>query len=1263
MVAIGGKFVPRQRKRKQLDRQRSRSKGTQDPEDTNVLEIAPGQETTTDAEKKKTELREELRPAGVKVSSKKAKRLEKYIDTKLKKDENRELLAKLAANKIDTSLFSSTKSLGQTRLTKKEELSRLVKEAKAGLITEKEAAKKLYEKREVKEGAPVPKPKPTVDEDSEGSEDEQDSAAEKPKSAPAETSEPTPVQATTTSTSLPVPVGAGLKRPLEVDESGRPILAKRQKRGGVKTKHNFTSSQAPAVIPVPEVVEWDGFSSEGEEGSDDEESEGSGSGGEEEGSEEEEEGEEEEESGEEDGSEEDEEGSEDESEDDDSAEESDEDMEDAEEDKKAKSSAFKAWAHQARNEALGYKPAESSILEIPKPANFTPRPIEQEPLPIELQPTKNDSRKAFAVVVTRTPEIQETRFRLPVVAEEQKIMEAIHDNDIVIICGATGSGKTTQVPQFLFESGYGVPDGPTPGMIGVTQPRRVAAVSMSKRVGEEMGDYSHVVSYQIRFEGTVDSKTAIKFMTDGVLLREAAIDIALRKYSAIIIDEAHERSVNTDILIAMLSRVVKLRRELAEEDPTIKPLKLIIMSATLRVEEFTQNSNLFHTTPRIIEVEGREHAVTMHFAKKTNHDYVDEAFRKICRGHRKLPPGGMLVFMTGQSEIAQLSKRLKARFGGGMNTASTTKVRISAKEAPMEVEDIDFGDVEDDRNINDRDDDDISIASDEEDDKEFEIEDQESGTGPLKMHILPLFSLLPTKEQMKVFEPPPEGHRLVILATNVAETSLTIPGIKYVFDTGRSKERKYDPVSGVQSFEIGWISKASAKQRAGRAGRTGPGHCWRLYSSAVYERDFPEFSEPELLRMPIEGVVLQLKSMNLQHVVNFPFPTPPPRESLIKAEKLLTYLNAISQTGQVTPIGSTMSIFPLSPRFARILLIGHLHDCLPYTVALVAGLSAGEIYIPENQAIPAAAVQEAKKNDVGGSDDEDDSRAVTFRTTEDVLADDRRAKIRAAFNAVHKNFCYLDDKSDAIKLLQVVGEFAHDPTESWCDSHFVRFKVLKEIKQLQKQLIDLLRTNIPAFANLSVPDTLDPPSQKQVQALKQMVAAGFIDQVAIRADKAPTPPEMYRKPKRAIDVPYLPLIPLEGEDGRKLELEEKLVYIHPSSPLAHLSVDECPDYIVYAYLQKAGNTGADGQKRAKTRMHALTDLTAGQLASLAKGTPLITYGKPIKEVKGSESKDGKEREVWVVPYLRAEGQGGMGWPLPARKVKQRKVAGQGWVVE
>ncbi|KAK4044803.1 P-loop containing nucleoside triphosphate hydrolase protein [Parachaetomium inaequale] len=1208
------KFVPRVRKRKVLERRRAQERATEDVDpDTNALEITPAQQL--EADRKRAQLREELRPHGVKVSGQKAKRLEKYIENKLKKDENRELLAKLAANKIDTSLFSSSKSLGQTKETKREALRRTLREQHAGLALGKSGASLLYQRRKVPEGEA-----PDGEESSDGEDEDEDDTADsqKPLASAKLYQPPAPAQP------APSAAGSGLKRPLETDDTGRPVLAKRQKRGGVKTKHPIA---APAVYEEPGSDEWDGFSdgSSGEastDGSDDGESDGEGS----EGSTDEDAGD---------------------SSSDDDMESSEGDMESeddegTQENRKQRSSAFKAWAHQQRNEALGYTPIDSTsmALEIPKPANFTPRPIEQDPLPIELQPTANITRKSYAVGVTRDPEIQEARYQLPVVAEEQKIMEAIHNNDVVVICGATGSGKTTQVPQFLFEAGYGSPNGPTPGMIGVTQPRRVAAVSMSKRVAQELGDYSDVVAYQIRFEGNVDPKTAVKFMTDGVLLREVAQDFALRKYSAIIIDEAHERSVNTDILIAILSRVVKLRAELMKEDSSIKPLKIVIMSATLRVEEFTSNTRLFKTPPRVIEVEGRQHEVTLHFARKTRHDYIEDAFRKISKGHRKLPPGGMLVFLTGQGEISQLSKRLKESFGG-MTSAEGPKVRISGSEAPIEVEDIDFGEA-DDRNAHDEYDEIEYGSDDEEEEKEFDLEDEESGTGPRRMHILPLYSLLPTKEQMRVFEPPPEGSRLVILATNVAETSLTIPGIRYVFDCGRSKERKYDPVSGVQSFEVDWISKASAKQRAGRAGRTGPGHCWRLYSSAVYERDFPEFSAPELLRMPIEGVVLQLKSMNLQHVVNFPFPTPPDRQSIVKAEKLLTYLSAISPSGQVTPVGSTMSIFPLAPRFARILLVGHLHDCLPYTIAMIAGLSAGEIFVPENQAIPAAAEQTEE-----------------FRTNEEVIAEDKRARIRKAFNLAHKNFCSLDDKSDAMKILQVVGEFAHEPTEQWCDSHFVRYKVLKEILQLQTQLANLVKTNMASFANFKIPEKLPRPSSQQIQALKQMVAAGFVDQVAIRADKAPNPPEMYRKPRRAIDVPYLPLMPLDNSSD---DPADRLVYIHPASPLAHLSADECPEYVVYAHLQRAGNV-VDGAKKPKTRMHALTDLTGGQLANIAKGTPLVTYGKPVKEVKGAEGADGNTREVWVVPYLRAEMTGGMGWPLPMRKIKQRRVPGKGWVTE
>lgn len=1219
------KFVPRQRKHKVLARQKANGEnqgdGTEAPvADSNALEIIPNKK---DAEAKK--MREELKDQGIKVSSKKAKRLEKYIDNKLQNDENKRLLAQLANQNVDTSLFYSTRTLGQGKETKKQALKRALQEHKAGLRGDDDD--ELFEQRDSSgdEGdvptpiratvQPVaPKRKEKKVEIAKPAEEEE---AEEPKPAAIVASEPIVPRAPVVQ--APVQAGSGLKRPLDLGEDGRPVIQKRQKRGGVKSK--LSAPKRPEPEPESESEsdseddEWNGLS--GDEIPDEDASN---------------DGEDMKDSSQSDSESEDEDMSDDESE---------ESSDEAPENTKQRSSAFKAWAHQQRNQALGYDPVESNaaLLDLPKPDNFEPRPMEQDPLPMELQPTSNVARKVYSVPVTRSTDIQEARMKLPVVAEEQKIMEAIHNNNIVVICGSTGSGKTTQVPQFLFEAGYGSPDSPTPGLIGVTQPRKVAAVSMSKRVGQELGNHSEKVAYQIRFEGTADEKTAIKFMTDGVLLREVSSDIALRKYSAVIIDEAHERSVNTDILIGMLSRVVKLRQELADEDPSVKPLKLIIMSATLRIDDLTKNPTLFSTPPPVLDVEGRQFPVTIHFARQTKHDYVDEVFKKISRGHKKLPPGGMLVFLTGHDEISRLSKKLK-QASGGWTSAALPKVRMSANDAPLEVEDIEFG------QTNDTTQDDfdelnfIDEDEDDEEDKEFDIPDEEGGTGPLKMHVLPLYSLLPTREQMRVFEPPPEGSRQIVLATNVAETSLTIPGTRYVFDCGRAKERRFDKESGVQSYEIGWISKASANQRSGRAGRTGPGHCYRLYSSAVYERDFVEFADPELLKMPIEGIVLQLKAMRLQHVINFPFPTPPNRLSLAKAERLLTYLSAITPEGQATDIGTTMAKFPLPPRFARILLIGHLHDCMPYTVALVAGLSVQEIFIPEAVAIPTIS----------------DREEGTFRTNEDVIAETQAARARQKYNRIHQNFRSLDDASDAIKLLQVVGEFAHDPSEQWCENHFVRFKALQETQKLRKQITSLLQKDIPAFANLTYQDKLDRPSAKQITALKQMVAAGFIDQVAIRGDLAPSPPEMGRKPRRAIDVPYVPLHPIDATPADDLD---RCVYIHPASSLAHHSPQECPEYVVYSHLQRA-SPGVDAVRAPKTRMIALTNVTGAQLAALAKGTPLLTYGKPIKEGK---TNDPNVRETFVVPYLRAEGSGGQGWPLPVKKVIQKKVPGKGWVAQ
>lgn len=310
--------------------------------------------------------------------------------------------------------------------------------------------------------------------------------------------------------------------------------------------------------------------------------------------------------------------------------------------------------------------------------------------------------------------------------------------------------------------------------------------------------------------------------------------------------------------------------------------------------------------------------------------------------------------------------------------------------------------------------------------------------------MLPLYSLLPNEQQLKVFEAPPEGHRLVIVATNVAETSLTIPNIKYVVDTGRVKEvsqltscgkrigtprtednmmspiqRQYDPSSGVQTFRVAWISKASAAQRAGRAGRTGPGHCYRLFSSAMFENHFQDFSMPEILRMPIEGIVLQMKSMNIDAVVNFPFPTPPDRISLKKAESLLTHLGALEATtattmvkgiektgtvgGKITALGRSMSNYPVTPRFAKMLVIGHQHGCMPYVIAVVAALSVGDPFLREESLGFQPGEDEGEQQDL-----ESEIPEISHIKSGDIRErEERKAKRRAFFKAQQASHIWL----------------------------------------------------------------------------------------------------------------------------------------------------------------------------------------------------------------------------------------------------------------
>lgn len=338
----------------------------------------------------------------------------------------------------------------------------------------------------------------------------------------------------------------------------------------------------------------------------------------------------------------------------------------------------------------------------------------------------------------RRPSVVEARMELPILAEEQAIVEAVRMHPVVIICGETGSGKTTQVPQMLYEAGFGFTGSANPGMVAVTQPRRVAAVSLAERVRDELGfaPSSGVVAHQIRYSSTTAPETAIKFMTDGVLLRELASDFLLSRYSVVVVDEAHERGVNTDVLIGVLSRVARLREKRWRETEgadRLSPLRLVIMSATLRVADFAENSTLFATPPPVIHIGARQHPVTIHFSRRTVSDYVGEAYKKVCKIHSRLPPGTILVFLTGQSEIMGLCRRLEAKFGektkgkGRKQTRKAVEDQGRLKPEVIEAEDVDLGG---DRDLAADVDDGVAESDDEaldtEDEDELELEDTDS---------------------------------------------------------------------------------------------------------------------------------------------------------------------------------------------------------------------------------------------------------------------------------------------------------------------------------------------------------------------------------------------------------------------------------------------------------------------------------------------------------------------------------------------------------
>ncbi|XP_065860429.1 ATP-dependent RNA helicase DEAH13 [Euphorbia lathyris] len=773
--------------------------------------------------------------------------------------------------------------------------------------------------------------------------------------------------------------------------------------------------------------------------------------------------------------------------------------------------------------------------------------------------------KPIVVQVARPNEVEEKRRELPIVMMEQEIMEAIYDNPIIIICGETGCGKTTQVPQFLYEAGFGSKQcAPRGGVIGVTQPRRVAVLATARRVSYELGvRLGKEVGFQVRHEKRIGESSAIKFMTDGILLREVQSDFLLKQYSVIILDEAHERSLNTDILIGMLSRIIPQRQKIYEDqqkmmlsgqtitpENVIYPLKLVLMSATLRVEDFISGRRLFRHPPPVIEVPTRQYPVTVHFSKRTDTvDYIGQAYKKVLSIHRTLPQGGILVFVTGQREVEYLCQRLHK--ASKQQFARTTDRKMgNDNSATFEINAIDginMKDINDAFNVQENStdqptdrfssyDEDMPYPSDDESDVSYDSETEseleivgdygysgkqsmlhnddnllgvlgeEGNIASLKaafdalsgktalivnseekqtplmpedcleqsnctteknrevdkgmsigaLHVLPLYAMLPAGAQLRVFEEVKEGERLVVVATNVAETSLTIPGIKYVVDTGMEKTKNYNRVNGMETFETQWISKASAAQRAGRAGRTGPGHCYRLYSSAVFSNILPDFSCPEISKKPADSIVLLVKSMNFHEVVNFPFPTPPETTALEEAQECLKVVEALDDKEKLTPLGKAMVYYPMSPRHSRMLLTviqimkkvknyARANLVLGYAVAAAAALSSSNPFLMQF---------EGSHENTNGSEQEANC-GILDKKYLDKQKKLMKKKHKETTKAAHAKFS--NSSSDALTVAYALQCFElSDSQEEFCRENALHFKTMQEMSMLRKQLLRLV---------------------------------------------------------------------------------------------------------------------------------------------------------------------------------------------------------------
>jgi pre-mRNA-splicing factor ATP-dependent RNA helicase DHX15/PRP43 len=615
----------------------------------------------------------------------------------------------------------------------------------------------------------------------------------------------------------------------------------------------------------------------------------------------------------------------------------------------------------------------------------------------------------------RYHEILETRSKLPVWQHLDSLNTLLDEHQVIVVEGETGSGKTTQIPQacVLKRLGRSIAADGRPRLVACTQPRRVAAMSVAARVADEMDvSLGDAVGYSIRFEEKSGPKTVLKFLTDGMLLREAMADPTLDRYDVIIIDEAHERTLSTDVLLGLLKEVLPRRPD----------MRLIVMSATLDASKFQK---YFDGAP-LLKVPGRTFPVEEYFTPEPEKDYLEAAVRTVLNIHECEEPGDILLFLTGEQEIEETCYRLKAE---------------SQKFSP------DLG----------------------------------------RLECIPLYSTLSPQQQQLIFKEAPGATvpggrpgRKVVISTNIAETSLTIDGIVYVVDPGFSKQKVYNPRIRVESLLVSPISQASAKQRAGRAGRTRPGKCFRLYTERSFNRDLAKETIPEILRSNISSVILTLKKLGIDDLVHFDFMDPPAPETLMRALELLNYLGALDDEGELTDLGRQMCEFPLEPELCAMLLASVNLGCSHEILSIVSLLSIPQVFMRPKDAARAADDAKAKFEHADG----DHLTLLNAYHAYKQVGEEAARKLGGSSQAPSALSAAQQGKSD------YMPSNVESVLKSWCWDNFLDFRALKNCDNVRTQLERLMkRQGLAVIAG-------DFASPNYYVNIRKAIVSGFYMQVA-----------------------------------------------------------------------------------------------------------------------------------------------------------------------